>query len=71
MPFAPGRKAGGSRKKVPAFRLRASGSRVRLRVSHRSNEGTWRAPDKEGGVLHERDLMPVGQAGDSQRIRRG
>lgn len=71
MSFAPNRRPGGSRK-APKFRLRASGSRVRLRVSHRSTEGTWRAPEKATDVLHERDLMPVG-AGDSdtQRLRRG
>ena len=29
------------------------------------------APAKESDVLHERDLLPTGASGDTQRLRRG
>jgi hypothetical protein len=41
---------------------------VRLQVSHRGAE--WRAPQKDGDVLTERDLMPTGQAHDTGRHRK-
>ena len=70
MPFAPSRRAAGSRN-TPKIRLRSShAGSVRLRVSHRGSETSWRAPAKETDVLHERDLLPANPA-DTQRLRRG
>jgi len=71
MPFAPSRRAGGSRN-APKIRLRSShATRVRLGISHRGAERTWRAPAKETDVLHEHDLLPTGAGGDTQRLRKG
>ena len=66
MPLAPSRRAGGSRN-APRIRLRSShASKIRFRVSHRGAETSWKAPAKDGEVLHERDLYPVGPAGDKR-----
>jgi hypothetical protein len=71
MPLGQNRRAGGPRN-TPKIRLRSSHtSRVRLGVSHRGAGTSWRAPAKEGDVLHERDLLPAGAAADTLRIRRG
>ena len=68
MPFARSKRpAGRGNLKI---RLRSShATRVRLPVSHRGAETSWRAPEKEADVLHERDLLPA-DPGNTQRLRK-
>ena len=70
MSFAPSKRSGGPGKGAKISLRSSHTSWVRLGISHRGAERTWRAPAKETDVLHEHDLYPAGPAGDTQRLRK-